>query len=203
MKKEVLLLLTEDWADWEASYAIAGINSTEKYTVKTIALDKQPKVSIGNMRVEVDYAIESYQNFENLAMLILPGGFSWQKNDYSEIVEFLKKTRAHAVPVAAICGATIFLARNGFLDSVKHTGDEFSYFENLEGYSGKENFVPAQVVVDKAIITANETAAVAFAYEIFKVLKIDTDEEMDAWFDKFKNGMFVDTIQSKCAKCNG
>lgn len=49
-------------------------------------------------------------------------------------------------------------------------------------------YVPAQVVADGGFITANETAAVEFAYEIFKLLKVDSDEEMGQWFDNFKYG---------------
>lgn len=45
-----------------------------------------------------------------------------------------------------------------------------------------------QVVRDVDIITANETAAVDFAYEIYKLLEIDDVEEIEAWHDKFKNG---------------
>lgn len=44
------------------------------------------------------------------------------------------------------------------------------------------------MVVDNKVITANETAAVRFAYEILKILEIDSDEEMEQWYDNFKNG---------------
>ena len=37
-------------------------------------------------------------------------------------------------------------------------------------------------------ITANETAAVEFAYEIFKLLQVDSEEEMAQWLDNFKYG---------------
>ena len=38
-KNEILLLLTDRWCDWEASYAIAVANTFSDYVVKTIALD--------------------------------------------------------------------------------------------------------------------------------------------------------------------
>ena len=192
-EKEVLLVLTDRWADWEASYAVAGLNSVEHYVVKTIAVDTQPKVSIGGLRTEIDYSIEDYQNFDNLAMVILAGGFSWDENRYDEIADFLKKVIDFRVPIAAICGATIFLGKHGFLNNIKHTGDELEYFQEKlkseNGYKGQEHFLPAQIVADNGIITANETAAVDFAYEIFRTLKIDTDEEIDIWYDTFKFGM--------------
>ena len=46
--KEVLLVLTDRWADWEAAYAISDIRMSGLYEVKTIALDRTPKESIAN-----------------------------------------------------------------------------------------------------------------------------------------------------------
>lgn len=50
-KKEVLLVLTEKWNDWEASYAIAVLNSYSDYKVKTLALDYVPKTSMGGWNI--------------------------------------------------------------------------------------------------------------------------------------------------------
>jgi len=191
--KEVLLLLTDHWADWEASHAIVGISFAEQYAIKTIGIDKQPKVSIGGVRAEIDYSIEDYQDFNNLAMVILTGSFSWGENRYDEIAGFVRKARKCGVPIAAICGATIFLAKHGFLNDIKHTGDELEYFEemleNEDGYKGQEHFLVAQVVNDSGFITANETAALEFAREIFLTLKTDTDVEIGLWYAKHKHGM--------------
>jgi len=192
-KKEVLLLLTDHWADWEACHAIVGISFSELYVVKTISTDKNPKVSIGGLRTEVDYSIEDYKNFDNLAMVILTGGFSWGEHRYDEIAYFVRKANEQNVPIAAICGATIFLAKHGFLDKIKHTGDDAEYFqemlENEEGYKGHEHFSVAQVINDGGFITANETASLEFAREIFRVLKTDTDEEINSWYEKHKRGL--------------
>ena len=191
--KEVLLVLTDYWADWEASHAIVGINGSEDYDVKTIAIDLEPKMSAGGLRTEIDYTVEEYQNFENLAMVILTGGFTWDEACNDKIADFVKKAVEFNVPIAAICGATIFLGKHGFLNDVKHTGDTWDYFyENLQdekGYTGKENFVFAQVVNDNGFITANETASVEFAAEILRTLAVFPNGEIAEWYDSFKNGM--------------
>ncbi len=187
-KNEILLLLTDRWCDWEASYAIAVANSFSDYVVKTVAIDKKPKVSMGNLSVSVDYCITDYDDFSNVAIIVLPGGLSWEENDYDEIAEFIRTTAQASIPVAAICGATTFLCKHGFLDNIKHTGDSLELFQSQNGYKGQSLYVPAQVVVDGGFITANETAAVEFAYEIFKILKVDGDDEMAEWYDNFKNG---------------
>ena len=35
-------------------------------------------------------------------------------------------------------------------------------------------------------MTANETAAVEFAYQILNILDIDTQEDRDRWFEEFQ-----------------
>lgn len=188
IRSKVLVVLTDKWCDWEASYAIAVMNSFSDYEVQAIAIDKEPKKSMGGINAAVDYTIKDYNSFDNLAMVILPGGLSWEENDYCEIADFIKRIMELHIPVAAICGATTFMCRNGLLDNVKHTGDSLELFQSQKGYNGEALYVPAQVVVDNNVITANETAAVQFAYEIFKILKVDSDEEMAQWYDNFKNG---------------
>ena len=145
-------------------------------------------LSMGGLKTEIDYCIKDYRDFSNTAIVILPGGLSWEENDYDEITEFLTLLAAEGIPIAAICGATTYLCRHGFLNHVKHTGDSLELFQSQDGYTGQELYVPAQVVADGGFITANETAAVEFAYEIFKLLKVDSDEEMSQWFDNFKYG---------------
>jgi putative intracellular protease/amidase len=187
-KNEILVLLTQQWCDWEASYAIAVANSFSNYVVKTIAIDELPKTSMGGIRADIDYSIKNYKNYDSLAIVIIPGGLSWETNDYDEIKQFVKRLIENQTPVAAICGATYFLCKHGFLNHVKHTGDSLDLFKNAKGYKGENLYISAQVVVDGGFITANETAAVEFAYEIFKILKVDSDEEMSQWFNNFKNG---------------
>ena len=188
IKNEVLVLLTHQWCDWEASYVIAVANSFSDYEVKTIAIDDLPKTSMGGIRASIDYSIENYHTYDKLAMVILPGGLSWEGNDYDEIEEFVRILKDKNIPIAAICGATYFLCKHGFLNRVKHTGDSLDLFKSANRYKGENLYISAQVVVDGGFITANETAAVEFAYEIFKILKVDSDEEMSQWFDNFKNG---------------
>ena len=186
--KEVLLMLTDQWADWEAAYSTASLNAFFGYDVKTIAVDKEPKMSMGGLQANIDYMISEYNDFSNLSMLILPGGTSWQEEEYSDIATFVKKAIYSKIPIAAICGATIFLGRHGLLDNVKHTGDELELFQEYDGYKGQDNYLQAQVAVDGGIITANETAAVEFAHAIFGVLEVDSIEKLDGWQDYFKNG---------------
>lgn len=186
--KEVWLVLTDRWADWEAAYAMARINEAPGFVVRIVAEDLQPKASIGGLRAQVDSVIEDGMDMENVAMLVLPGGYAWREDAHTLVVRLVQRAVERGVPVAAICGATQFLARNGFLDAVRHTGDERELFLQEEvGYAGLASFEEAQVVCDGGFITANETAAVEFGYEICKALGID--EELEEWYAYFRDGL--------------
>jgi len=163
--KEVLLLLTDNWADWEASYAISGVNMVEQYTVKTIAVDDKPKVSVGGLRTEIDYTIDQYEDLDNCAMVILTGGYSWREGEHPEIKTFVADAHGKGIPVAAICGATAYLEKHGFID---HSD-------------------PEQVVNKNDFITADERSALEFAREILLTLKAHSDEDVEGWYGYFKN----------------
>jgi len=198
MQKEVLFLLTEHWADWYMGQAMAQISFADDYTSKTIAIDKQSKTSIGGLRAEIDYSTGEYQNFDNLAMIVLVGGGSWRNNRYDEIADFVRKVHKNDIPVAAICGATVFLAKHGFLNNVKHTSNGLDFFKERlkdeKAYSGWEHFTIAQVVNDGGFITANETAALEFAREIMLFLaegEADFAEFINSWYEKHKRGIVI------------
>lgn len=188
--KDVLLILTDQWADWEASFAIAEINASPDYAVRTAAADKLPKLSIGGLRVGIDMVIDDELCLDNVAMLILPGGFSWRDNQYDAIAALVERAVTAGIPVAAICGGAVYLGKRGFLSKVRHNGDTPESFQKHPGYRGQAHFVAAQVVTDGVFITANETGALEFAREIFKTLKLDDPSEIDKWYDVYKKGMF-------------
>lgn len=60
-------------------------------------------------------------DISNAAMVIIPSANIVIKSDVSELVPLIKDCAQNKVQVAAICGGALFLARSGFLDTVKHT----------------------------------------------------------------------------------
>ena len=87
--------------------------------------------TMGGLQVSIDYAICVYINLANLAMLILPGGASWQEAAHNEIASYVKKVKDAQIPAAAIFCATIFLGRHGLLDNVM-AGESILRAERLD-----------------------------------------------------------------------
>ena len=81
MKKRILLVLKEEFADWEAAYLSSQILELGKgnYVVETVSLNKEPVRSIGGLRVVPDYGLDEVP--EAYEALILVGGTGWRKPD--------------------------------------------------------------------------------------------------------------------------
>jgi hypothetical protein len=93
--------------------------------------------------------------------------------------------------IAAICGATIYLGRKGLLNNLKHTSNDLYYLKGVAPeYSGEKSYVNSLAVTDENLITANSIAPIEFAREIFTKLKLRSDNDIEKWFQLFKNGIW-------------
>jgi putative intracellular protease/amidase len=179
-------------ADWEPGFVVAGINNPDgqkapgRYQVRTIAATPDAVTTVGGIRILPDMFLDQLDPAES-AMLILPGGESWDQGGNLEAVEKAKAFLAAGVPVAAICGATVGLARGGILDTRKHTSNAPEYLA-ATGYRGAHLYQTADVVSDQNVITASAMKSLEFAREIFERLDLYEDKVLEAWYGLFKTG---------------
>ncbi len=192
MKQTVLIVLTDGFADWEASYVSAELNkSTTNYQVKTIAIDHEPKVSMGGLRVLPDYVLDEMEDISDVAMLIVPGGTGWRSEKNQKIQTLVDYYFKQEIPVAAICDATTFLGNHGFLDNNKHTGNTLEYLkQGAPNYKGDRHYVDAQSISEGNLITANGSGAVEFTKHILEKLGVLEGEQLEEWYHIFKKGYF-------------
>lgn len=190
MKKEVLVFIFNGYADWESAYICSELNEAETdYIVKTLSLDKEPKISMGGFRIIPDYDVSDYP--KNFSMLLLIGGYAWMKQKNNAILPVVEYAVKHHIPVAAICNAANFMAENGYLDNIRHSGNMLEYMKSqAPHYKGDINFLEKQAVCDSDIITANGTASLEFAREIMLYLKLKPVEKIDEWYKFNKLGFY-------------
>ena len=192
MPHTVHLFVFNTLADWEPGFVVAGINNPDgqktpgRYRVRTIAATRDAITTIGGIRILPDMSLDQLNPTES-AMLILPGGESWDQGGNLEAVEKAKVFLAAGVPVAAICGATAGLARGGILDTRKHTSNAPEYLA-ATGYRGAQLYQAADVVSDQNVITASAMKSLEFAREIFERLDLYEDKVLEAWYGLFKTG---------------
>jgi len=189
----VHLYVFDGFADWEAAFAIAGINTPDfqrepgRWRVKTVGMGQSVVRSMGGMAVLPDAALEGLAPADS-ALLILPGGIGW---DQGQHLEAARKGRAFleaGVPVAAICGATAGLARAGVLDTRRHTSNALAYLKGVAEYGGSDRYEDQPAFDDEGLITAGGMAPLEFARAIFQRLSIYGDEALTAWYELYKTG---------------
>ncbi|MFE2217950.1 type 1 glutamine amidotransferase family protein [Streptomyces canus] len=182
-RKPVHLAVYDTYADWETGHAAAYL-ARAGYEIRTAGLSREPVTSIGGLRVQPACALDDVRPSES-SLLILPGADLWDAGD--DLAPFARKAREFldaGVPVAAICGATAGLAREGLLDDREHTS-AVSFYLAATGYGGGERYVDTDAVTDRGLITAGPTEPVAFAREIFRLLGVYDGEVLDAWYRLF------------------
>ncbi|NYI07242.1 type 1 glutamine amidotransferase family protein [Allostreptomyces psammosilenae] len=187
--RTVHLAIYDDLADWEVGHAVAHIRNGAyqrqpgRYDVRTVGETGQAVTTMGGVRLLPDLTLAELEP-DDSAMLILPGAGGWDRGEHAP---FARKARAFldaGVPVAAICGATAGLAREGLLDDRAHTSAALEYLA-ATGYAGSDRYREAAAVTDAGLVTAGPTAPVEFAREILAQLDTHEPEVLDAWYRLF------------------
>lgn len=197
MKKEIIFVLLNGFADWEAAHLAVCLNTGVKpgrpvnYMTKTLSLTKDPVISIGGFKVLPDYDI--YTLPENYAGLVLVGGDNWFSPEAECIVPLVEKMMRENKLVAGICNASVFLGKHGFLNHVKHTSNTLEYLKSTAGekYTGDAHYIEKPAVYDGNIITANGTAQLEFCREILYALNADEPEIIEESYSFYKNGFLI------------
>jgi len=183
------LLVFDGFADWEAAFATAELRRSGKHEVVTVGFSGEPVISMGGLCVLPDFDLAEVDP-EGIRLLILPGGDRWEKTPDDEGLSALLKHLATArTPIAAICGATLAVARAGLLQGRKHTSNGLEYLKaQVPAYSAAADYVDTLAVRDRGLITASGLGALEFAREIFSELGVFSNEERATWYRVFKEG---------------
>ena len=185
--KNVYVLIFDGLADWEIGLATYELNTRNAIKVTTVGLTKTSIRTGGGLKVLPDIALSEIEP-ENTALLILPGGEMWHDTFDEELAKTVIQLHKTGVPIAAICGATVFLAKTGiFKDGIQHTSNSLDYLQNtVPEYKEQTLYKDTYAVSDQGVITASGAASVEFTYQILKTLQVYDDEILDE-FAEFWN----------------
>lgn len=172
MKKIVLFVLLEPYADWEGAYLCSWLLdlNPEEYAVKTVSLSREPVRSMGGFTTLPDYTVNSAPT--NFEALILIGGMSWRTEAARQTAPLVSAALRGGKVLGGICDAAGFLGALGALNKVRHTVNDLEDLKQWAGkaYTGEALFLPRQAVRDGNIVTANGTAPLEFAREVLLAL---------------------------------
>jgi putative intracellular protease/amidase len=195
MSNEILYILLPDYAAHESVYLSQAIASDEfalkknpKYVNKIVAPTLDPVKSIGGFHTLPDYSFETIP--DDYAALVMIGGFGWATPIADMVIPIIKNSMERGRIIGAICNAASFMAKLGFLNAVKHTGNGLEQLKLWGGsnYTNPNGYIHAQAVCDRNIVTANGSATLEFAKELLLLLENDTPERIDMYYQFNKQG---------------
>jgi putative intracellular protease/amidase len=189
LKPTVHLLVFEGLADWEPAHALCELRRSGKFDVLAVGFTRQTITTMAGLKVVPDLTLDEVKP-QDSALLILPGGDMWQEQSQPVVESMLRRFHEEQVLIAAICGATLEIARAGLTRGVRHTSNALSYLKSMvPDYRDEAFYVDELAVSDQGIVTASGLGGVEFAREIFHLLKLYDDADLRTWYDMFKNGL--------------
>jgi putative intracellular protease/amidase len=185
----VAVLVFDGFADWEPAFALTGLRQWASVRVTTVGYDTQPITSMGGLRVLPDIDLDQLSP-ENTRLLLLPGGDAWLESDLRPpLLDQLRALETQGVPIAAICGATVALAKGGFFRNRRHTSNGKVFLtQQAPGYESSNLYIETLAVRDRGVISASGLGAVEFAKEIFAELGVFGDTELRLFEEMYRHG---------------
>lgn len=190
MKKKAFIFLFDGFSDWEISFLTPELNKNNSYELYYFSKDGHNVKSMGGMSVKPDLSLAEL-SISDIELLILPGGNGWENNGLNYISPLIESVNINKGLIAAICGATIILAQNGYLNKIKHTSNSLGYLKQFApDYNGEVQYLLEDSISDKNIITANGVSPIEFARDIFTSIGLMDSSTSERWFNLFKNGVW-------------
>ncbi|WP_448612959.1 DJ-1/PfpI family protein [Modestobacter sp. URMC 112] len=188
--QDVVLYATDTMADWEYSYLVNGVTlagqmDPGRYRLRVLGDGAAEVTTMGGLRLRTDGHLADVDP-ASVAALVLPGAETWGEG-HDDALGLAGELLARGTPVAAICGATLGLARAGLLDDRAHTSNAPEYLAGT-GYAGAAHYREARVVADRDVVTAPATMPVDFAAAVFRRLELFPGPVVDAWYGLYTTG---------------
>lgn len=192
MKPRAHLLVFDGLADWEPAHALCQINKSQRFDVRTVGFSKSSVTTMGGLTLTPDINLSDVDAGKT-AIFILPGGDMWEEKPHPDVVNLLHRLHEQNVPIAAICGATLEIARAGLTRQTRHTSNSKKYLKAMvPDYEDEDFYVTELAVTDKNLTTASGLGSLEFGREVIKKLGIHSEADTEMWFRMFKSGTIPD-----------
>ena len=191
MHNTIALYTTETMTDWEYAYLTTQIAGAEqlkpgRFRLLLVGDGLESVRTLGNLPLTPEADLDTLQALADdgsLAALVIPGGDHYEAG-HDQLIEAVGRLVDEEIPVAAICGATLLLARSGFLDERRHTSNAAPYLE-ASGYRRGTHYAETPVVTDRGVTTASGIHAIPFTAEVMRITGLVPDAMTHTWEQVF------------------
>lgn len=193
--KEILYILLPQYADHEMPFLALGVACDEmgirqhpRYVNKVVSLSLAPVISAAGVHTLPDYSLDTMP--DDYAAIVLLGGYGWMGDEAERVTPVVAKAMKEGKPIGAICNAASWMAKQGFLNEVMHTGNGVEQLKMWGGtnYTNEAGYRNEQAVSDRSIVTANGTGYLEFARLMLLLLENDTEEMIERYYSFNKQG---------------
>ena len=189
------VFIFDNMTDYEITFISHLLKADAGKDIITVSYDDRMIKSASGLLYKAGALVRDV-SADELDGLIICGG--WYGEVRGELVELIRNLNFQGKLLAGICGAgTFFLAVSGVLSNVSYTTPITCWTEKHVSVFGsadpfpRENYVPARVVADKNIITAQGTAFIDFAVEICNWFGLfESQEDKDSFIHLYKGRDF-------------
>lgn len=137
---------------------------------------------MGGLSIKPDISLDEC-TLESQDLIILPGGNTWGEDIHQPILKKVGDALKLGTTIAAICGATLGLANEGYLNSRKHTSNDLDYMNMVcPNYKGETLYEKGPAVSDENLVTASGIAPLEFAVEVLKKLDVFAPDTLRSWY---------------------
>jgi putative intracellular protease/amidase len=197
MKGKAYLLVFDGLADWEPAHALCEINKSGKFDVVTAGFSNATVSTMAGLKLTPEITIDDVSP-ANASIFILPGGDMWEKKSHEKLQTLLCQLHENNILIAAICGATLEIARAGLTRGVRHTSNAREYLQAMvPDYKDGDLYVDDLAVTDNNMITASGMGSVEFAREVINQLHLYCEADTRIWFEMFKHGVMPAGFSAK------
>lgn len=183
MTIRIAVYATDTMADWEFAYLTTHAERArqakpDSCELRFVGDGKGAVRTLGGMPVEPDVDLQHLE-LDDLSILIIPGGDTYDTG-HDTLLETVRECETRGIPVAAICGGTLVLARAGLLDRHQHTSNAPEVLD-ATGCQGQHLYHHAPTVSDSGVVTASGIYPVQFTAAVLREIELFPDQLTNAW----------------------
>lgn len=189
LNRPILFYVQDGFKDWECAYILPLLRQAG---CEVVVFSEEGKMimSRGGLKVVPDKKLSDVVNMD-IAGLILPGGDGWldpRKN--KKTLAFAESLLHEGTLVAAICVATVGLARRGLLNNLRHTSNDLQSLKRVgPAYKGEALYSWRLALTDENLITSSGVGALEFTEQLMNYLKLYTPDYREQWYEMYKKNI--------------